>query len=187
MLGFHQAICVEASLLVVALGLSLFFGYRLWANLDFSSRSLVIGVASTGPMFALLGWLSYSSRPPLVEIREFLEARLAPTMRHWTVAQLLLLSLVAGLAEETLFRDLIQGTLTEHFNPVIGVLAGSVLFGLCHAISKTYAVIAFLIGAYLGLVWLWSGSLVAPVVAHALYDFIALVYLLRYRQPGTLR
>jgi membrane protease YdiL (CAAX protease family) len=53
-----------------------------------------------------------------------------------------------------------------------------VLFGLLHPITPTYAVLAALMGAYLGGVWLASGNLLVPIVAHALYDFIALAYLL---------
>ena len=36
-----------------------------------------------------------------------------------------------------------------------------------------------LIGAYLGLLWLLSRNLLAPMITHALYDFGALVYLVR--------
>jgi hypothetical protein len=30
-----------------------------------------------------------------------------------------------------------------------------------------------------GATWLWTGNLITPMIAHALYDFVALVYLLR--------
>jgi membrane protease YdiL (CAAX protease family) len=55
----------------------------------------------------------------------------------------------------------------------------SVLFGLVHPITPAYAVLATLAGAYLGWAYLASGNLLVPVLAHALYDFTALVYLLR--------
>jgi membrane protease YdiL (CAAX protease family) len=46
-------------------------------------------------------------------------------------------------------------------------------------LSATYAILAALIGLYLGLLLIWTGSLLAPAVAHGLYDFIALLYLVR--------
>ena len=57
------------------------------------------------------------------------------------------------------------------------------LFGLMHFITPTYAVLATLMGAYLGLVWQWTGNLLAVVLMHALYDFLVLLYLLR--GPGS--
>ena len=38
-------------------------------------------------------------------------------------------------------------------------------------------------GVYLGLVWEWTGNLLPPVLMHALYDFLVLLYLLR--GPGS--
>jgi membrane protease YdiL (CAAX protease family) len=48
-----------------------------------------------------------------------------------------------------------------------------------HLVTKTYAVIATLIGAYLGVLWLATENLLAPITTHAVYDFVALVYFLR--------
>ena len=37
-------------------------------------------------------------------------------------------------------------------------------------------------GAWLGLVFHWSGSLLVPIAAHAAYDFVALIWLVRKRR-----
>ena len=42
-----------------------------------------------------------------------------------------------------------------------------------------YAVIATLVGAYLGVLWFAAGNLLAPITTHAFYDFVAPVYFLR--------
>jgi hypothetical protein len=42
-----------------------------------------------------------------------------------------------------------------------------------------FCVIATLIGAYLGVLWLAAENLLAPITTHAVYDFVALVYFLR--------
>jgi hypothetical protein len=44
-------------------------------------------------------------------------------------------------------------------------------------VSLTYAVIAALIGAYLGAIMLLTQNVLTPIVAHGLYDFVALLYL----------
>ena len=59
----------------------------------------------------------------------------------------------------------------------------SVAFGLVHLITPTYAVLATLVGAYLGALYVLSGSILTPIVTHALYDFVALVYLVKWK-PG---
>jgi membrane protease YdiL (CAAX protease family) len=62
-------------------------------------------------------------------------------------------------------------------------VVASVLFGLVHAITRAYVVIAALFGAYLGWLWLVTGDLTVPIVVHALYDFLVLVYLMRRPAP----
>jgi len=51
-------------------------------------------------------------------------------------------------------------------------------------ITWTYALFAAFIGAYLGWLWIWTGNLLTPMITHADYDFVALVYFFRFRRPG---
>ncbi|MEI6785094.1 MAG: CPBP family glutamic-type intramembrane protease [Verrucomicrobiota bacterium] len=44
---------------------------------------------------------------------------------------------------------------------------------------RTYAIVAALLGVYLGLLWMWTGNLLTPMITHAVYDFATLVYFLR--------
>ena len=55
----------------------------------------------------------------------------------------------------------------------------SVIFGLLHAVTKTYAVLAFLVSVYFGWLAIATNDLLGPILAHAIYDFFALVYLTR--------
>jgi membrane protease YdiL (CAAX protease family) len=45
-----------------------------------------------------------------------------------------------------------------------------------------YLVLAGLIGLYLGGIWLATGNLLVPIIAHAMYDFVALVYFVKTRK-----
>ena len=61
----------------------------------------------------------------------------------------------------------------------MGILIVSLIFGLAHYLSITYAIYAFLTGLYLGLIYQAFGNLYIVMVIHAVYDFVALMYLLK--------
>ena len=58
-------------------------------------------------------------------------------------------------------------------------MIASVIFGLAHYLSPTYAIYAGLVGLYLGIIFQASENLYIVMAIHALYDFIALVYLVK--------
>ena len=113
-----------------------------------------------------------------------MEGLLRPLLGNWSVLQLLAISLVAGIAEEAFFRGAVQGSLADRVNVILALVSASALFGALHLLTWTYAIIAAFIGAYLGLLWIWTGNLLTPMVTHAVYDFAALVYFLRVYRPG---
>ena len=104
---------------------------------------------------------------------------LQPLFGKWSILQLLVISVIAGISEEAFFRGAIQGSLADRVNVILAVVLASALFGAFHLITWTYAIIAAFIGAYLGLLWIWTGDLMTPMITHAVYDFVALVYFLR--------
>jgi membrane protease YdiL (CAAX protease family) len=90
-----------------------------------------------------------------------------------------LLSLVAGVGEEVLFRGVIQAGLAERVPAWVAVGVASLLFGAAHWLTASYAVLAALIGVYLGVLFLVTDNLLVPAVTHALYDIAALSILVR--------
>jgi uncharacterized protein len=108
-----------------------------------------------------------------------METYLGPLFGNWSILQLALISVCAGISEEAFFRGAIQGSLADHVGMRVALVMASLLFGAFHLITWTYAIIAVLIGAYLGLLWIWTGNLMTPMVTHAVYDFAALAYFLR--------
>jgi membrane protease YdiL (CAAX protease family) len=84
-----------------------------------------------------------------------------------------------------LFRGVIQNALSSLFppdvGPLIGLVGASLLFGVLHWLTLTYAILATLIGLYLGGAWMATGNLLVPALVHAAYDFWALVYLVKIR------
>lgn len=85
-------------------------------------------------------------------------------------------SLLAGFGEEFLFRGLIQFHLSSFIGQVPSLFIVSILFGLAHLITPGYAIITTIYGFYLGFLEIYFENLLSPVVSHAFYDFIALVY-----------
>jgi membrane protease YdiL (CAAX protease family) len=113
-------------------------------------------------------------------LEEMMRESILPLFRECSLETLLLISLAAGVGEELLFRGVAQlGIEQASGSTWLAIAVASVLFGLAHPITKTYALLAGLIGIYFGVLLVATGNLVAPIVAHAAYDFFALVYLLR--------
>ena len=105
----------------------------------------------------------------------FSDEVIRPLLAPCSVIDLFGISALAGLGEELFFRGVLQEAFTHWFNDWIGVTV-SVLFGLMHPITFTYAVFAMLTGVYLSCVWLCADhNLLAIVITHALYDFVVLL------------
>jgi len=89
----------------------------------------------------------------------------------------LVLLVVVAVAEETVFR----GYLLRRFMQLTGsagaaVIVTSLVFALGHGYQGPLGVIAVgAIGATFAVVYLWRGSLVAPVVMHFIQNFLGLI------------
>ncbi len=150
--------------------------------------ALAVGGGGALCMYGGIVAMDRHPRGPLVGLRRLVRHSVAPLFRNTSVVGLALISLSAGWGEELLFRGLVQDGIAQWLGPsegpLIGLLAASVLFGLCHWLSPTYAVVTALIGLVLGASMMATGSLLAPMVMHALYDFLALCYLVHQVRPG---
>jgi membrane protease YdiL (CAAX protease family) len=169
--------------------LAFLLGQPLFGDLQWCLRDLGLGILASLPLLALFFWLLHSSLPALEGIDEFLEAHVRPVFERWPIWQLAVISLLAGVCEEVFFRSVLQGTLARYIGTIPALAVASIIFGVFHLVTKAYAVIATFIGAYLGVLWLAVGNLLAPITAHAVYDFVAMVYFLRahVRQQSAAR
>lgn len=172
----------EGGLGLVAIVLGWLLGIDPAAGTRWNWQAAGWGLAGTLPMVGMLPLLVRSSWPPLKRLVSLIEEVAVPLLGRRPVWELALLSLLAGVGEELMFRGLLQGGLGRHLGDTWALIAASVVFGMCHALTRTYAVLATLIGLWLGGLWLLAGNLLAPMMTHALYDFFALVYLLRLRR-----
>ncbi len=146
-------------------------------------RAIAWGAAAALPMLAGLMLIERFPLGPLRSLQETVQDQLVPLIRHWTIPEMATISLAAGLGEEMLFRGLLQAGLADHWGGpqgmVLALLVASVAFGVCHWLTATYALLAAAVAAYLGLLLILFDNLLVPIVAHALYDFVALLHLSR--------
>ncbi|HNR76860.1 MAG TPA: CPBP family intramembrane metalloprotease [Parvularculaceae bacterium] len=161
------------ALIPVALLLGLLLGVEPASLFRFSAGAILSGVAATAPLIAMLFWFMRTERRSIVAFRRSQLEFFSNIGFRLTRPRIIALSMLAGVSEELLFRGVLQTAAMEKTPLVFAILAPSLLFGALHARTALYAAIAAGVGAYLGLLFWLTGSLVAPIIAHALYDYIA--------------
>lgn len=148
----------------------------------FGLRSILIGVGATSIPLAvnlvLFGRFA-DAAGRLKQFAQFRDEIAAPLVTGLNGQHLLLISILAGIGEELLFRGVLQCEVGMHLSVF--------LFALLHfgpEIRRFYWVfIVYLAFGYFfsGLLAI-SGGLLAPIVCHSLYDYLAIRWLDRRNQ-----
>ena len=93
-----------------------------------------------------------------------------------SAGRVLTLALLSSISEELLFRAALL--------PALGLLASSLVFGILHVSPRgtyfAWTLWATLMGFTFGALFLASGSLLAPIVAHALINYENMQYIIHY-------
>jgi uncharacterized protein len=178
---FKSACYFEASLILVAIFLGWVANIDPFEHIYFSETAIAYGVIGTLPLFLMFLSLEKLQGESVVKIRKLLLNTLGPGLHSYHWSDLLILAAIAGIAEELLFRGVIQPWIENSWGITTGLIASNIVFGLVHAVTPLYAVLAALVGIYLGLSLDYSGdrNLLIPVIIHGLYDFLAFVALMR--------
>lgn len=177
------AIAVEGGLVLLAWGLGALLGVPAFRGGHLTGPAVAWGLLACGPMLAGLALAVRSSWPPLVRLRHTMD-EFTERLSQCTLLDLAIISALAGIGEEALFRGVMQTGLAPAVGLPAAVVLTSAVFGMAHYLSLTYAVYAALVSVYLGLLLVYTDNLLAPVIAHAAYDFVALVYLTRVRSTS---
>jgi uncharacterized protein len=160
----------------VAFALGWLFHQPVLEMLFWRSWDLALGVAVAVPMLGVFWILMHAPSTRFQAIRRFVDEVLRPLFSAYTTAELAVLAACAGVTEEMLFRGVLQPALGRWLTPWAGVVLASVVFGLLHPISRLYVAVAILFGLYLGGLVLATGNLLGVMVAHGVYDFVVLLY-----------
>lgn len=173
---------------MTALVLAWVLGINPFEKIQITVRAVVLGIAGTIPMLIVFAITHQSPIGPLREIKRFLIESLGPYLAECRWYDLVWVALLAGCSEELMFRAVLQ-TWLNHWGPVTGLLVSNSLFGLAHAVTPLYAVLAGLMGIYLGALYqiAGDGNLLVPTLTHTLYDLVAFFVVRRsyLAQPPT--
>lgn len=177
-------VLLEGGLALLAWLLGWLLGQPALGTFRWDLRDAALGVAASLPLLAV--FLACVRWPvgPLARIKRITDEFLRPLFASCTVYDLALLSLLAGVGEEMLFRGVLQPAAARWLGDWQAVLATSVLFGMLHLVTPAYGVMAGAMSAYLGWAHLERGNLLVVMVAHGFYDFIALLFLARGAAPA---
>jgi len=166
-------------------GLALLLGWitdvQPLASMQLTAAAIGAGIVGTTPLFLL--FLLFFRYPvgALQPIKRTLIDILGPLLSACRPHELLLLATLAGLSEEMLFRGFLQSWIELKAGTAAGLLGSNLLFGLAHMVTPLYALLAGLVGIYLGLLFDVGEqrNLLTPVIIHALYDYLAFLVVVR--------
>lgn len=169
-----SAALFEAAVLAVAFVGGWLTGVNPTAALELDGNDLLIGIFATIPMLLLLAICFVVRSKGLRQVREFVRDTIGPYLVdcHWY--DIVLLALLAGICEEAFFRGFLFLWL-EAWNPALAILISNMLFGLAHAVTPMYAMLASFLGLYLTALIAAdpTPNLLIPITAHSLYDLVA--------------
>lgn len=87
-------------------------------------------------------------------------------------ARMICYEVVAPIAEELLFRQVIYKRVNNIAPVWVAVVSSALLFGLYHG-SLVQGIYAFIMGILLALVYEWTGSFIAPVIFHMVANHVS--------------
>ena len=170
----------EGAILVVAFIGGWITGCAPLATLSWSVQDFGFGILATGPMLILLTICMVSRSNGLVQIRQFVRDSIGPYLSDCRWFDIVLLAILAGVCEEAFFRGFLYLWIQD-WNPFLAVLISNLLFGLAHAVTPVYAMLAAFLGLYLTALIAAdrTPNLLIPMTAHTLYDLIAFIIVIR--------
>jgi membrane protease YdiL (CAAX protease family) len=174
------AFVAQSAMIAVSFVLGWWLGIPLWDYLRGGALAVLYGILLGLPLvglaiaFAELPWRAFAQMR-----KDF--AMVVHLFGNCTVLDIFLISALAGIGEEALFRGVLQTFVAEHWGLYAGIGVASLVFGGLHAISSSYVVYVTFAGLYLGVIFWQFDNLIVPMLVHTVYNFLALVYATRIR------
>lgn len=171
---FLIAIAGTAFLGVIAVGFSVVADTPLAPQFHWSLPDALIGFAGTVPLAVFLFWVMKTSQPVIAQFRQSQIEYFAGIGFRFTPFRIVVMSVCAGVFEELLFRGVLQTSMAKVAPVAIAILLSNLIFGAVHWRTALYALIAGLVGVWIGVLFAFTGNLLTPMVTHGVYDLIAL-------------
>lgn len=140
----------------------------------FNLKNVFIGFL-VGILIAIAGYIFYLVSKKITFLSdtvELFEKVLAPSFNKLSIPIIFILSIAAGVCEEVFFRGLLYKKL--------GILFSSIVFGLLHFPGLKYwiyAIWAGFSGALFCYLFSETGSLITPIIAHAVNNITGMFLL----------
>lgn len=162
---------------VLGLGLWTFAGRPLADFIVLEGSQILLGLAIAGGMIAL-GYALFRGFPRLGEklIRDQAQ-QFAFLQNPLGAGAIVFIAACAGIGEEALFRGGLLVLIAQHAPFTLALVASAGLFTIIHFARPVVATLIFAIGVFFGIVFWASGSLLAVMIAHWLYDIWALWFI----------
>lgn len=171
---------LEGALAGVAILLCMLVSIDLTTVLPWNLKSLIGGIVATIPL--VIGLLIVVSLPlrPFRRICELMDRSIVPLLTRSRWYELPFMAVLAGVGEELMFRGFGQIWLTSLIGPLAALGVVNLIFGLAHAVTITYFIMATIAGLYFSLLTQLTEdyNLTIPIITHALYDYIAFLVLI---------
>ena len=140
---------------------------RLGVHMRQAPRALLVGFGSALAVLVLIAVLSYAVEGAEVEIPE--NERALQIARSLSVAGAFGIAVGAAVSEEVFFRGFLQ--------PRVGLIGQAVLFSAAHLsyVNVLEVVVTFALAIVFGLIYRQTGSLLAPIASHFLFNLLMLL------------
>lgn len=187
--AFLLVILGTVGLGIAAYAFSLVLGVPMAPQIRPDINDFAIGIIATLPLAGFLWWFSNTTLEHFASFRKSQIKFFSEIGFEFTPSRIALMAICAGITEELLFRGLLQSWIAGFAPMFAAIILSNVAFGMLHMRTVLYAIIAGLVGAYLGVLFAATGNLIAPMAAHALYDAVALEYtrraVVQYKSDGV--
>jgi membrane protease YdiL (CAAX protease family) len=144
---------------------------------DYWKRNAFVGLALVPLLFLINAVVAYIFKVclPKYYIEENPLTQMIQTPQQ--LALFIAAALIAGGIKEELQRAFILNRFRTYLGGAgVGLVIWSIAFGAGHYVQGVQGVvIAAMYGFFFGAIYLLSGSLIAPIVAHGVYDTLALL------------
>lgn len=169
----RMAFFVQGGVLLIACLLLWCFSVPGSAVFRFEWSALLNGLIAVAPLLLL-----YRFSPNL---RGQARQLIGEALDSCHGSDLLGLALLAGVGEELLFRGAVFEALAK-YDLWLAIVVSNVGFGALHAVSRNYFLVATLVGLGMHFLADLNGerNLLAPMVAHGVYDWLAFLLLRRH-------